>query len=58
MVNYIYNATTGRKETIDSLRAGPNKQVWETAPSNKWGRLAKGNKHNVSYTDTIEFIPF
>ena len=24
--------------------------------SNEWGRLAKGNKHGVSWTDTIEFI--
>ena len=39
------------------MRAGPNGDRWETALSNKWGRLARGNKNGVTHTDTIEFIP-
>ena len=58
VVNHIYNPTTGRKETIDSLRSSPQKDTWEIALSNEWGRLAQGNIHGVTPTDTIEFIHF
>ena len=42
--------------SIDTLRKGPNKSVWDTSLSNEWGRLAQGNHNNVPYTDTIDFI--
>ena len=58
VVNHIYNPTTGKKETIDSLRSSPQKERWETALSNEWGRLAQGNIHGVAPTDTIQFIHF
>ena len=55
-VNHIFNKHTGKKETIDTLRASVNGAVWEQALSNEWGRLAQGNNNGISYTDTIEFI--
>ena len=57
MVNHIFNEDTGKKETIDSLRASKNGAVWEQPLRNKWGRLAQGNDNGIAYTDTIEFIP-
>ena len=30
--------------------------IWTKAMSMEMGRLAKGNKYGVKYTDTIEFI--
>ena len=53
--HHIYDET-GRKETLDSIRASPQGDVWEQALSNEWGRLAHGNKNGVQYTDTICFI--
>ena len=35
---------------------GPLREIWTKILSNEWGRLAQGNKHSVSATDTIEFI--
>ena len=55
-MNHIYNKNTGKKETIDTLLAGENKQTWLKAVSNEFGRLTKGNKYNVKFTDTMEFI--
>jgi hypothetical protein len=54
-VNHIYNKN-GKKETIDSLLRGPNKEVWKKAVSNEFGRLAQGNIFGVTATDTIDFI--
>ena len=55
-MNHIYNKNTGKKETIDTLLAGENKQTWLKAVSNKFGQLTKGDKYNVKFTDTMEFI--
>ena len=55
IANHIYN-DNGKKETIDSLRLLPQKEVWEKALSNEWGRLSQGNIYGVNATDTIEFI--
>ncbi len=41
---------------IESLRAGPNGERWETALSNEWGRLALGNENGFTFTNTIEFV--
>ena len=53
---HIFNKETGKKETIDSLRTGPDSVKWNRAISNEFGRLATGNKFGVESTDTIEFI--
>ena len=53
---HIYRAD-GKKETIDSLLKGQNKNIWIKSLSNEWGRLAQGNIHGVRSTDIIEFIP-
>ena len=55
-INHIYNATTGRKETIDSLLRGTNGSQWKTALSNELGRLAQGVKGRVVASNTIDFI--
>ena len=54
-VNHIFSPD-GKKETIDSLLNSINKVVWTRSLSNEWGRLAQGNKHGVTSTDTIDFI--
>ena len=41
---------------LDSLRASPQKDIWEKALSNEWGRLAQGKNYGVIPTDTITFI--
>ena len=33
------------------------KTIWSKALSNEFGRLTKGNKYGVGFTDTLEFIP-
>ena len=53
---HIYNEETGKQETPDSLLNGKNKDIWNKAVSMELGRLAKGNKYGVAYTETIEFI--
>ena len=53
--NHIYN-TSGKKETIDTMLAGPHKEIWDKSLSNEWGRLAQGNNYGVKGTDTIDFI--
>ena len=55
-VQHIYKAN-GKRETVDSVLKGPDHEIWNTALSNEWGRLAQGNQHGVKSTDTIEFIP-
>ena len=54
-VNHIYKPD-GTKEKIDNLLQGPLKHIWNISLSNEWGRLAQGNKHGVTSTDTIDFI--
>ena len=53
---HIYNKTTGKRETPDSLLHGEDKHIWNRAVSNELGRLANGNKYGVLSTNTIEFI--
>ena len=55
-VNHIFNKQTGKKETIELLRAGPNGKTWETTLSSEWGRLARGNNNCVTFIDAVEFI--
>ena len=55
-INHIYNDVTGKRENIDSLRQGKNKDIWNKALSNEWGRLAQGNTHGVVAQDALDFI--
>ena len=58
----MFNPTTGRAETIDSLIRGPDKDIWITSLANEWGRCAQGiakNRplsHQVTGNRTIFFI--
>ena len=46
----------GKKETIDTVLNGNDRDIWVWSLSNEWDRLARENKYGVSSTDTIEFI--
>ena len=54
-ISHIYNEL-GEKQTLSKLLKGPHKKIWNKAFSNEIGRLANGNIHGVSFTNTIEFI--
>ena len=54
-VNHIFRPD-GRKETIDSVLQGSDRDIWRQSLSNEWGRLAQGNDKGVLSTDTIDFI--
>ena len=54
-MNHVYD-TNGKKETIDTVCKGPNKNTWLQSLSNEWGRLAQGNDAGVHFNDVIEFI--
>ena len=55
-INHIFNETTGKKETLESLLNGPDRARWLKALSNEIGRLASGNIYGVKFTNTIKFI--
>ena len=52
---HLYNKL-GKKETIDSLLAGPHSATWWTALTNELGRLTNGVYDCVRTTNTICFI--
>ena len=54
-VNHIFKAD-GKKQTIDGLLNSIDRATWTKSLRNEWGRLAQGNVHGVTGTDTIEFI--
>ena len=54
-VNHIYRLD-GKKETIDLVLQGSDREIWTKSLSNEWGRLAQGNDSGVHATDTIDFI--
>ena len=55
-VNHVYDSS-GKKQSIDDvINKGENQAQWRISLSNKIGRLTKGVKNRVSYTDTMEFI--
>jgi hypothetical protein len=50
----MYNPTTGKAETIDSLLSGPDRLIWNKSLSNEWGRCAQGlSKHRKSGDQVI-----
>ena len=56
-VHHIYDETTGKRETIDTLLGSKNEDKWRKALSMELGRLAQGNCYGVEATECIEFIP-
>ena len=46
----------GKKETINTLLAGPHNSTWWTALANDLGRLTNGVHGCVCATNTIRFI--
>ena len=55
-VHHIYD-DNGKKMNVHDLMTNPaTSTIWTKAMSMEMGRLAKGNKYGVKYTDTIEFI--
>ena len=55
VVNHIFRPD-GKKETIDSVLQGSDRDIWRQSLSNEWGRLAQGNDNGVLSTETIDFI--
>jgi hypothetical protein len=58
----MFNPTTGRAETIDSLLHGLDSAVWNNSLSNEWGRCAQGiskswTTNKILGNNTIFFIP-
>ena len=54
-VQHIYDGNRKRM-TVDALLRGKHKERWKKSTSTEIGRLAKGDIHGESATDTIEFI--
>ena len=52
---HLYNKL-GKKETIDSLLAGPHSTTWWTELANELERLTNGVHGHVCATNTIRFI--
>ena len=46
----------GKKEMVDTVLNGNEKEILENVLSNQWGSLARANKYGVRSTDIIEFI--
>jgi len=45
-----------KKQTIDSLLAGPDRIIWNKSVSNEFGCLAQGNDAGIIGTNTIQCI--
>ena len=54
-LHHVYNAQ-GKRETIDTLCKGPDKEVWLQSLSNEWGCLAQGNSKGIHSNNVIDFI--
>ena len=54
-VNHIFDEF-GKKQSMDKLLNGPDKDIWWKAIGNEFGRLAQGIGSRVLSTDTIDFI--
>ena len=53
--NHIFDEF-GKKQSMDKLLNGPDRDIWWKAIGNEFGRLAQGIGTRVISTDTIEFI--
>ena len=54
-ISHIYD-NSGKRQSIDRLINGSDKETWTKSLSMELGRLSQGNVHGVQSTDTIEFI--
>ena len=54
-VHHIFNETTGKKETLDTLLAGQYHDIWNRSLSNELGRLTNGIR-DIKGTQTMFFI--
>ncbi len=54
-LNHIFDEN-GKKQSIDKLLQGKDKDIWWKAVGNEFGRLAQGIGTCVVSTDTIGFI--
>lgn len=54
-ISHIFN-DKGKKETVDSLLNGPDKDIWTCSMSNELGRLAQANIHGIKATNTIDSV--
>ena len=52
---HVFDAA-GKKQTLENLLKGQQKQIWQQSASNEFARLAQGNDSGTVGTDTIEFI--
>ena len=52
---HIYD-NNRKKMPLDKLLQGQQKDVWNRASSNEFGRLAQGNKYGNKFCDVMEFI--
>ena len=52
---HIYD-TQGRKQTLELLLQGNDKETWRRSASNEIGRLTQGNTFGIQGTNTMEFI--
>ena len=55
LINHTHTAD-GKKETIDLLITGSNKESWTRSFSDDRGSLSQGKLPDVKCTCTIEFI--
>ena len=53
--NHIFDEF-GKKQSMDKLLNGPDRDIWWKAIGNEFGRLAQGIGTRVISTDTIDFI--
>ena len=52
---HIYD-TQGRKQTLELLLQGNDKETWSRSASNEFGRLTQGNTFGIKGTNTMDFI--
>lgn len=56
-VHHIYE-DKGKRLTLDKLLKCSKKVIWDKVLSNELGRLTKGNKYGVDFTECMKFIPY
>ena len=55
LIHHIYNSEGRQLKIEELLESDPS--TWDRSLSMEFGRLLKGNKYGVEWTDTMEFIP-
>mmetsp|Transcript_17385 Transcript_17385/g.24553 ORF Transcript_17385/g.24553 Transcript_17385/m.24553 type:complete len:145 (+) Transcript_17385:555-989(+) len=58
LMTHIYN-DADKRQNIDALLMGSDKDVWDQSLTNEWTRLAQGlPSHNIDGPNTLHFIPY